>query len=157
MRYTGSMENMNKKSLARSPNWVGSFIRTKREEKGLSQKELGQKFEPAVTTQFVSNLERGITPVPAVHITALVRALEINEQELMLLMEKEYAAKLTFKIAGQHSEHNGENAPAVLVVPKLDEDFFKWIVQSYNNLSEIDRVQFKAQLKSWFELSLKRA
>ena len=151
------MENMNKKSLARSPNWVGSFIRAKREDKGLSQKELGQKFEPAVTTQFVSNLERGITPVPAVHITALVRALEINEQELMLLMEKEYAAKLTHKIAGQHLEISGENAPAVLVVPKMDEDFFKWIVQSYNNLSEVDRAQFKAQLKSWFELSLKRA
>src|SRR6185369_16609064 len=107
------MENLNKKSLAKSPNWVGSFIRQKREEKGLSQKELGQKFEPAVTTQFVSNLERGITPVPAVHITALVRALDIVEAELMVLMEKEYAAKLTHKIAGQHMEHN-ENSPAVL-------------------------------------------
>ena len=147
---------MNKKSLAKSPNWVGAFIRQKREEKGLSQKELGQKFEPAVTTQFVSNLERGITPVPAVHINALVRALEIREQELMILMEKEYAAKLTHKIAGQHFESN-ENSPAVLVVPKQDEDFFKWIVASYNNLSEVDRAQFKGQLRSWFELSLKRA
>ncbi|MBC7396603.1 MAG: helix-turn-helix transcriptional regulator, partial [Bdellovibrionales bacterium] len=54
------MENINKKSLAKSPNWVGAFIRQKREEKGFSQKELGQKFEPPVTTQFVSNLERGI-------------------------------------------------------------------------------------------------
>lgn len=146
---------MNKKSLAKSPNWVGAFIRQKREEKGLSQKELGQKFEPAVTTQFVSNLERGITPVPAVHIQALVRALEMNESELMVLMEKEYAAKLTHKIAG-HSEHSAEH-PAVIVVPRSDEEFFKWAVQSYNNLSDMDRVQFKAQLKSWFELSLKRA
>jgi transcriptional regulator with XRE-family HTH domain len=151
------MENMNKKSLSKSPNWVGAFIRQKREEKGLSQKELGQKFEPAVTTQFVSNLERGITPVPAVHIHKLVAALEINEQELMLLMEKEYAAKLTHKIAGQHADHSGDHAPAVIVVPRNDEEFFKWAVQSYNNLSDMDRVQFKAQLKSWFELSLKRA
>ena len=151
------MENLNKKSLARSPNWVGQFIRQKREDKSLSQKELGQRFEPPVTTQFVSNLERGITPVPAVHIQALVRALEINEPELMVLMEKEYAAKLTHKIAGQHTDMSGESAPAVLVIPKVDEEFFKWIVQSYNNLGEMDRVQFKAQLKSWFELSLKRA
>jgi transcriptional regulator with XRE-family HTH domain len=150
------MENVSKKSLAKSPNWVGSFIRQKREAKGLSQKELGQKFEPAVTTQFVSNLERGITPIPAVHIQALVRSLELNEAELMVLMEKEYAAKLTNKIAGHHFEH-GENSPAVLVIPKQDEEFFKWIVQSYNNLSDVDRAQFKAQLKSWFELSLKRA
>jgi transcriptional regulator with XRE-family HTH domain len=150
------MENMNKKSLAKSPNWVGAFIRQKREDQSLSQKELGQKFEPPVTTQFVSNLERGITPIPAVHVNALVRALQINEQELMVLMEKEYAAKLTHKIAG-HSSEGDQHAPAVMVVPKVDEDFFKWMIQSYNNLSDIDRSQFKAQLKSWFELSLKRA
>lgn len=150
------MENVSKKSLAKSPNWVGSFIRQKREAKGLSQKELGQKFEPAVTTQFVSNLERGITPIPAVHIQALVRSLDLNEAELMVLMEKEYAAKLTSKISGHHMDH-GENAPAVLVIAREDEEFFKWVVQSFNNLSDVDRAQFKAQLKSWFELSLKRA
>ena len=128
----------------------------KREEKHLSQKELGQKFTPAVTTQFVSNLERGITPVPAVHIQALVKGLDINEHELMALMEKEYAAKLTHKIAGQHSEHAGD-APAVLVVPKHDEEFFQFIAQSYNNCSDVDRAQFRAQIQNWFELSLKRA
>ena len=151
------MENVNKKSLAKSPNWVGSFIRQKREAKGFSQKELGQKFEPPVTTQFVSNLERGITPIPAVHIQALVRSLEMNESELMVLMEKEYAAKLTHKIAGQHFEGHGEQSPAVLVIARQDEEFFKWVVSSFNNLSDVDRAQFKAQLHSWFELSLKRA
>ncbi len=152
------MENVvNKKSLVKTPNWVGAFIRQKRETKGFSQKELGQRFEPPVTTQFVSNLERGITPIPAVHIQALVRALDLNEQELMVLMEKEYAAKLTHKIAGGTEFHSSESAPAVLVVAKQDEEFFKWIVQSYNNLSDVDRAHFKGQIKGWFELSLKRA
>lgn len=150
------MENLSKKNLSKSPNWVGSFIRQKREEKHLSQKELGQKFSPAVTTQFVSNLERGITPIPAVHIQALVKSLDLNEHELMALMEKEYAAKLTHKIAGQHMDHFSD-APAVLVVAKQDEEFFKFIAQSYNNLSDVDRAQFRAQIQSWFELSLKRA
>jgi len=151
------MENLNKKSLSKSPNWVGSFIRQKREEKRLSQKELGQKLNPPVTTQFISNLERGITPVPAVHIQAIVKSLEVNEHELMALMEKEYAAKLTHKIAGHHGEHAGEGAPAVMVVAKQDEEFFKFVLQSYNNLSDLDRTQFRAQIQSWFELSLKRA
>jgi transcriptional regulator with XRE-family HTH domain len=149
------MENVNKKALAKSPNWVGAFIRQKREDKGLSQKELGQKFEPAVTTQFVSNLERGITPIPAVHVQALVRALGINEQELMILMEKEYAAKLTSKIAGQNMEPHAD-APAVIVVPKAEEAFFKMLVQNYNSLSDADRSQFKQQLKGIFELSIRR-
>ncbi len=148
---------MNKKSLVKSPNWVGAFIRQKREEKGLSQKELGQKFEPAVTTQFVSNLERGITPVPAVHVNALVRALAINEHELMILMEKEYAAKLTSKIAGQHAEQGTEiSAPSVLVIPQQDEEFFKWLVQSYHQLTEIDRAHFKDQLRSWIAVTVKK-
>ncbi len=151
------MENVSKKMMSKSPNWVGAFIRQKREEKHFSQKELGQKFSPAVTTQFISNLERGITPIPAVHIQALVKSLELNEHELMALMEKEYAAKLTHKIAGQHMEHSGAGAPAILVVPKQDEEFFKFIAQSYNNLSDVDRAQFRAQIQSWFELSLKRA
>jgi transcriptional regulator with XRE-family HTH domain len=152
------MENVAKKSFAKGPNWVGAFVRQKREEKGFSQKELGQKFEPPVTTQFVSNLERGITPIPANHIQALVKTLDIHEPELMALMEKEYAAKLTHKIAGQHTDQVGhEHAPAVLVVARQDEEFFKWVVQSFNNLSDVDRAQFKGQIKSWFELSLKRA
>lgn len=151
------METVNKKSLVKTPNWVGAFIREKREHKGFSQKELGQKFVPTVTTQFVSNLERGITPIPAVHIQALVKALDLNEHELMVLMEKEYAAKLTHKIAGQSADFHSEGAPAVIVVAKHDEEFFKWIVQSYNNLSDVDRAAFKGQIKSWFEYSLKRA
>ena len=146
---------MNKKSLTKSPNWVGAFIRQKREDKGLSQKELGQKFEPAVTTQFVSNLERGITPVPAVHVHALVRALEISEHELMILMEKEYAAKLTHKIAGQQMDGDVQ-APAVLVIPQQDEEFFKWMVASYHQLSDIDRAQLKDQLRSWIAVTVKK-
>lgn len=148
--------NINKKSLAKSPNWVGAFIRQKREAKGLSQKELGQKFEPAVTTQFVSNLERGITPVPATHIQALVKCLDISEHELMLLMEKEYAAKLTSKIAGSHMESDS-SAPSVLVVPRQDEEFFKWLVQSYNQLSDIDRAHLKDQLRNWIAITVKKA
>ena len=148
---------MNKKSLVKSPNWVGAFIRQKREDKGLSQKELGQRFEPAVTTQFVSNLERGITPVPAVHVSALVRALDINEHELMILMEKEYAAKLTHKIAGQHALGGTEmSAPSVLVIPQQDEEFFKWLVQSYHQLTDIDRAHFKDQLKGWIAVTVKK-
>jgi hypothetical protein len=76
----------------------------------------------------------------------------------MALMEKEYAAKLTHKIAGQGAVQIGrENAPAVLVVARQDEEFFKWVIQSFNNLSDVDRAQFKGQIKNWFELSLKRA
>ncbi len=50
---------------------VGAFIRQRRETLGLSQRALGQLFQPPVTTQFISNVERGVTPLPPVHISTL--------------------------------------------------------------------------------------
>ena len=47
----------------KKPRLVGNFIRQKREALGLSQRALGQKFTPPVTTQFISNVERGVTPL----------------------------------------------------------------------------------------------
>jgi transcriptional regulator with XRE-family HTH domain len=81
------------------PRIVGTFIKSKRAKLGLSQKALGQLFEPAVTTQFISNLERGVTPLPTNHVPKLAKALQISEAELMALLEKEYAAKLSGKLS----------------------------------------------------------
>lgn len=80
------------------PNIVGQFVRSKREAQGISQRALGLLFEPAVTTQFISNIERGVTPLPTFHIATLVRTLKLNERELMSVMEKEYAAKISNKV-----------------------------------------------------------
>jgi transcriptional regulator with XRE-family HTH domain len=80
---------------------VGDFIKNKRESKGLSQKALGLMFDPAVTTQFISNMERGVTPVPPVHIPVLSKILEFSELELMTLLEQEYALKLNKRLGKQ--------------------------------------------------------
>src|SRR3954462_2435209 len=76
------------------PRLVGSFIRQRREGLGLSQRALGLMFEPAVTTQFISNVERGVTPLPPVHVPTLTKALMVPENELMGLLEREYVFKL---------------------------------------------------------------
>ncbi|MBL7717182.1 MAG: helix-turn-helix transcriptional regulator [Bdellovibrionales bacterium] len=74
---------------------VGQFIRSGREKVGISQRELGLKLNPAVTTQFISNVERGITPLPVDHVAAVARALELSESDLYAVMEREYAFKIT--------------------------------------------------------------
>src|SRR5262249_47894405 len=81
------------------PKLVGSFIRQKREASGLSQRALGLLFNPPVTTQFISNLERGVTPLPLNHIPTLTKALSINEAEIMSLLEREYTMKLSGRLA----------------------------------------------------------
>ncbi len=79
------------------PRIVGNFIRERREALGLSQRALGLLFTPPVTTQFISNVERGVTPLPPAHVPILVKALNISETELTALLEKEY----TFKLSGR--------------------------------------------------------
>jgi|GEM_PF-832174 len=81
----------------KSGKLIGTFIRQKREILGLSQKELGQKLMPPVTTQFISNMERGVTPLPATHIPALASALGVPESEITQVLEKEFLLKLANK------------------------------------------------------------
>ena len=76
-------------------NIVGQFIRTERERKSLSQKALGQMFNPPVTTQFISNIERGVTPLPPVHIQTLTKIFELNEEAFLDVFEREYMTKLS--------------------------------------------------------------
>ncbi len=91
------MIDKNNKSNRKS-KLVGQFIRKKREQLGLSQRELGQLFTPAVTTQFISNVERGVTPLPPAHIATLSKALKINESDILAVMEREYAARLSSQL-----------------------------------------------------------
>lgn len=83
---------------SRKPGLVGQFIRTKREALGLSQRGLGLKFTPPVTTQFISNVERGVTPLPPAHIPTLIQALQVTDSSFLEVMEREYAIKLSGKL-----------------------------------------------------------
>lgn len=77
---------------------VGNFIRQRREVIGLSQRALGMLFNPPVTTQFISNVERGVTPLPPAHVPTLAKALTVNEGEIMSLLEREYSMKLSGRL-----------------------------------------------------------
>src|SRR4051794_6713819 len=94
--------------LSKRLKLVGDFIRKRRETIGLSQRALGQVFEPPVTTQFISNVERGVTPLPPIHIPTLAKALSVNDSEIMTLLEKEYAFKLNGRL-GKASETNNSS------------------------------------------------
>ena len=88
---------------------IGSFIRQKREILGLSQRELGQRLTPPVTTQFISNMERGVTPLPPTHIPALASALGVTESEITQVLEKEFLLKISTKSRGG-SAADGDSA-----------------------------------------------
>jgi transcriptional regulator with XRE-family HTH domain len=111
-----------KKTKSGQPKIVGEFIRKRRSSLGLSQRALGQMFEPAVTTQFISNVERGVTPLPPAHVPTLAKSLLVPEDELMGLLEKEYAAKLSGRLGKEGLEGvlppNSEAKNQIHVEPK---------------------------------------
>jgi len=100
------------------------------------------KFEPPVTTQFISNLERGVTPLPPHHVPTLARELKIEEGELLSLLEREYAQKISDRMhrptgdagaiaSGQEGVVSSSTLKN-LVVEEKDADFIRAVYQAYS-------------------------
>jgi transcriptional regulator with XRE-family HTH domain len=133
---------------------VGDFIRTKREALNLSQKALGLLFAPAVTTQFISNLERGVTPLPHAHIPVLARALQTTEAELASLVEKEYALKLSSKLGGpMPTEADLQQSMLSVIVQNQDYPFMKGLYEAYQSADPQTRQAFASVCESILHLS----
>lgn len=124
------------------PKLVGNFIRQRRETLNLSQRALGLLFDPPVTTQFISNVERGVTPLPPAHVPTLTRALQVSEAELMGLLEKEYTLKLSGRlgIAQMPTDGLSQQRGAVIIpmtqahhiaVSTHDHDFMRGLYDAY--------------------------
>ena len=79
---------------------IGQFIREKRLEAGLSQRALGKAFDCEVTTQFISNVERGVCPMPVYKIPELARVLKCDPNEIVAVMCEEYESLLLSSIYG---------------------------------------------------------
>jgi transcriptional regulator with XRE-family HTH domain len=117
------------------PRLVGTFIRKRREAVGLSQRSLGLLFNPPVTTQFVSNLERGVTPLPLHHVPTLCKALSVNEAEIMSLLEKEYTLKVSGRLGLAPGEVPLANGDGSLNVSAED---YGWLSDVYRSFSKAD-------------------
>ncbi len=133
-------------SKTRAHSIVGSFIREKREAAKLSQRALGQLFEPKVTTQFISNIERGVTPLPPVHIQTLVRLLHIQESELIAVLEREYAAKISARVgrpelAGQPGLAAGGTP---MRIPEEDRAYFQAIYDAFRSSDPTVKETFRS-------------
>lgn len=137
----------------KQPRLVGQFIRQRREALGLSQRALGLLFNPVVTTQFISNVERGVTPLPPIHIPTLIKALQVSEEELMAIMEQEYTAKLSGRLGKADGQLNGAVGAILsqseahrhhshLVVAPQDYDFMKKLYEAYSQADDQTKKSF---------------
>lgn len=69
---------------------TGTLIRNWRERRGISQAQLS-KILKLSTAQSVSNIERGITPLPAKHISKIAKAFGVPQKKVIrALLNDEY-------------------------------------------------------------------
>lgn len=136
---------------------VGQFVRQRREALGLSQRALGQLFDPPVTTQFISNVERGVTPLPPAHVPTLVRALLVPEQELLLLLEREYAAKLSGRVGKSSPLDDGHDPaqPQPLLIAPEDFEFLRALYDAYRQSDAKTRQAFATFCETLLKLPRK--
>ena len=144
---------------SKRPKLVGNFIRERREALGLSQRALGLMFNPAVTTQFISNVERGVTPLPPSHIPTLVKALNVSDAEITNLLEKEYTLKLSGRLgrpADAISDWNG-SAPSGnhLAVSQSDLNFMRSLYEAYKQADTKTKQTFANVCESILNVSKK--
>lgn len=124
------------------PRLVGNFIREKREALGLSQRALGQLFVPAVTTQFISNVERGVTPLPPTHVPTLSKALSVPEAEIMSVLEREYAVRLTGRLGIEGQSTDATLGQTRVSVAPEDFALMQAIYEAYRKASEDNQKSF---------------
>jgi len=150
---------------SRPPKLVGSFIRTRREALGLSQRALGLLFAPPVTTQFISNVERGVTPLPPAHVPTLVKALMVSEEELMSLLEREYTVKLSGRLGkAADASTNGvaDGGGGMVTMPHLiiatpDYDFMRTLYDAYRQADGKTRQAFATVVESMLSMRKRAA
>lgn len=124
---------------------VGEFIRKHREQSGLSQRELGLRFEPPVTTQFISNMERGVTPLPATHLPKLAALLKVSEKDLIQVIQKDHGLRISGR-AGL-----GEAVYSALA-GDADQAFLDKVSNAYRQASPETRIRFADFCKSLFQI-----
>jgi transcriptional regulator with XRE-family HTH domain len=133
----------NRSTSPPSPGIVGPFLREKREAVGLSQRALGLLFDPPVTTQFISNIERGVTPLPPVHVSTLVRVLHLTETELLGVLEREYAAKISNRVGRPELALTMAGLPGFRIADE-DRAYFQAVYDSYRQSDPKTRDAFQS-------------
>ena len=129
---------------------VGIFIRQRREMLKLSQKALGQLFSPVVTTQFISNVERGVTPLPPCHVPTLAKALHISEKELLAILSHEYSIKLSDRVLKDPTQSHAHYK--ILAITPLDYPFMKKLYEAYQLAPETLKEEFSHVCKKIFKV-----
>lgn len=78
---------------------LGLAIKTAREAKGLTQSDLAKALGLS-SAQFISNIERGVAPLPPHFVPPISRLLQVSEKRLIELIVDVYRSRVLRAVRG---------------------------------------------------------
>lgn len=120
---------------------LGSFVRQLREKRGLSQGDVARLLS-LKTAQSISNIERGISPLPKSKIKRLADILGVKKDEIVNIVLQE--------VQERYSKATGTKARAIVVGPSVSSDEFSLLVslaEKFTAARRAERELLKKQLK----------
>jgi transcriptional regulator with XRE-family HTH domain len=72
---------------------IGLLISTTRKKRGLTQIELAERSK-INSAQYVSNIERGLSPLPSFHVKRVAKVLELPSSKVIGAIIKDYETYL---------------------------------------------------------------
>ena len=120
---------------------LGSFIRDLREKRGLSQGDVA-KLLSLKTAQSISNIERGISPLPRAKIKRLAEVLGVAKDMILGVVLQE--------LQDRYGKATGVRARAIIVAPTVSSDDYSLLaslVDRFSGAKRGERETLKKQLK----------
>lgn len=121
--------------------YVGNFIKELREKKGLSQSDVARMLN-LKTAQSISNIERGVSPLPRTKIKRLADVLGVKKGDIVGVVMQEVQERVA-KAAGVQSR-------AIVVGNELSGEEFELVsglVQRLRSAKTNERVSLKKQVR----------
>lgn len=84
-----------------SSNRLGLFLKSKREEKGLTQSEVARTLGYG-SPQFISNIERGISSVPMKSLRLMIDLYGVSADEIVEILLEEKKQQLARALSQTH-------------------------------------------------------
>ena len=130
---------------------IGTFIRDLREKRGLSQGDVA-KLLKLKTAQSISNIERGVSPLPRAKIKRLAEVLGVKQNEIVMIVLQEVQDRYS-KAAGVQLKVQKAAKPALpgfMSSTTLSTDeraLLKTLAEKLTAAKSSQRSQLKLQVK----------
>jgi len=121
-------------------NHLGNFLKERRISNGLTQKDMANRLG-LKSSQFVSNIERGIAAIPLRHVESYSKVLNVSANELLVKVKEE-------KVRIMSSKYRSND----IIFTKKEDIFFKEFINTIESYRPNQRAKLKKVLRNLLDI-----